>query len=451
MTDDTRFRIALPEVPEPRESLLPMVMQAATLPVPATKPHAGRPFLVSTAHLALAVLWCVLHDWVVQRTVWRVICTQRLSCFSPVQVTDQAIYDRLDEHGAATLKSLFMQMSIWLKSWLSPYQNWKLAPFASSIYALDESTLDKVHRWIQLRRGKKGSELLAGRLSGLFDVRRQLWARVDVLPEVSNSLMNAREMISQVTKGSLLLFDLGYYSFAWFDDLTRAGLWWISRLRSNSSYTIQHVYVQSDHYLEALVWLGAYRADRAASLARLVSFRYRGQWYRYLTNVLDPRTLTGSQIAELYARRWDIEMAFRALKDYLGLNLLWSAKWQVIAAQIWACAILAQLYHALQIKLAAEAQVAVFDVSLALLITYTSRHLLSGGGAWDVDHVVAELLRVGRHIAIIRPSLRKLIVVPEVPWHQFLWPPEDLETLRPPRYGHQSTNRVKRTRKKAAS
>ncbi len=100
---------------------------------------------------------------------------------------------------------------------------------------------------------------------------------------------------------------------------------------------------------------------------RLIRVRYRGQWYSYITNSTDPFQLSGAQIVALYGRRWDIELGFRLLKDHLGLRFLWSAKMQVIGAQLWATVILAQLLHALQVQVAIESGVETFDVSVELL------------------------------------------------------------------------------------
>jgi hypothetical protein len=169
--------------------------------------------------------------------------------------------------------------------------------------------------------------LLAGRLCGLFDVRRQQWKRIDFLPNaLSHCQVKALEMLDQVRAGALLLFDLGYFNFEWFDDLTKRGVWWVSRVKNKCSWTVEHVLVDRDGYGEALIFLGAYRTDQTAYLMRLIRFRYRGQWYSYITNVLDPNQLSGAQIVRLYARRWDIELAFRLLKDHLNLRFLWSGK-----------------------------------------------------------------------------------------------------------------------------
>jgi len=89
------------------------------------------------------------------------------------------------------------------------------------------------------------------------------------------------------------------------------------------TYEIKEVVAYDDRsgLLDAIVWLGKYRADRAASAVRLVCFSFHGTQYRYLTNVLDSTQLSLRDIAQLYARRWDIELAFKLLKCELGLHL----------------------------------------------------------------------------------------------------------------------------------
>ena len=120
--------------------------------------------------------------------------------------------------------------------------------------------------------------------------------------------------------------------------------------------------------LDAIVWLGKYRADRAAYAVRLVCFSFHGTQYRYLTNVLDSTQLSMRDIAQLYARRWDIELAFKLLKCELGLHLWWGARPELVLIQLWLALILAQLLHALQLQVALQAEVDPFDVSLHLLV-----------------------------------------------------------------------------------
>lgn len=277
--------------------------------------------------------------------------------------------------------------------------------------ALDESTLDAVGRWLpELRAALPGDpRLLAGRISALFDVRRQQWMRVEVWQEaVANCKQQARLMLAELQAGTLLLFDRGYLSFPWFDELTDRGLHWISRYGNHASMQFRHILYQGDGVLDVIVWLGVYRADRARHPVRLVQFYSHGRLHRYLTNVLDPQLLSLADIAQLYARRWDIELAFCVLKEHLQLSQLWSAKWEVVQVQIWCAVLLAQVFHGLQVQLAAQEGVDPFDVSIDVLLEVVPRLLQCGIAP------IAYLGQRGRDVGLIRPSARLRVQVPFV-------------------------------------
>jgi hypothetical protein len=152
----------------------------------------------------------------------------------------------------------------------------ELAPFASRIIALDETKLDALVRRLPWQRQHKVGDpaLLAGKLAALFDY------------------------------------------------LTERGYYWISRYREKTRYQLLHVYYQHGVLLDALVWLGSAHGPRAGRAVRLVRFDDGQQLRMYLTNVLDPLQLPMGEIARLYARRWDIELAFLTLKELFGLHRL---------------------------------------------------------------------------------------------------------------------------------
>jgi hypothetical protein len=309
------------------------------------------------------------------------------------------------------MRAYFAQVSGWMVEQLVGLEDRRLAPWARQVLALDESTLDAVGRWLpELRRVLPGdARLLAGRISALFDVRLQQWVRVEVWQEaLANCKQQARLLIEGVPAGTLLLFDRGYLSFPWFDELTERGLWWISRYANHASMQVRHILYQGDGVLDAIVWLGRYRADRAQYAVRLVQFYQQGQLHRYFTNVLDPSQLALADIARLYARRWDIELAFGVLKEHLHLSQLWSAKWEVVQVQIWCALLLAQLFHGLQVQLAAQEGVDPFDVSIELLVELVPPLLQRGLSP------LAVLGRRGREIGLIRPSTRREVQVPFV-------------------------------------
>ena len=386
--------------------------------------------------LPAMLLWsglmvCVLEGFGQQLALWRLLTLKGLWGRPPLALSDQAVYKRLQTGGTTVLERLFAQISALLRQRLAPWMETTLAPFATDVLALDETTLAQVSRLLPALRGLPPADpqLLAGKLTGLFDVRRQQWWRIDYHANpVQNEKVAARGMLQGLARGCLLLADLGDFGFAWFDDLTDQGFWWISRLRAKPSYTVVHVAYHHGTTLDALVWLGAHRADRAKHLVRLVQFQVGGATHHYLTNVTEPTVLPMADIARLYARRWDIELAFKTAKVHLGLGLLWAARTTVVLQQVWAVLIIAQILQALRLEIAGRAGVDPFEVSLPLLIEYLP--FLARCGDDPIRTFVAD----GRRVRFIRPSSRTRIQAPVIPAQAYALPPPDLVWLRPPRY-----------------
>jgi hypothetical protein len=194
-------------------------------------------------------------------------------------------------------------------------------------------------------------QLLPGKLAGVFDVRLQQWRHVSYVPDPEqNEKAVVRSLLAEVEPGTLILADMGYFAFQWFDELTDRG----SRLPKGTSYEVLHTYYDDGEVFDGIIWLGAYRADKAAHAVRLVTFRRGQQEHRYITNVREPATLSLYEIVNLYARRWDIELAVKTVKRHLKLHLLWSSKTVVILQQVWAVLIIAQILQALQMEIAGK-------------------------------------------------------------------------------------------------
>jgi hypothetical protein len=266
--------------------------QSQTASAPAEPPGPGRP-----CELPAEVLWSTLLLSVLQgvrgvRDVWRALVCQGYD------ICDQAVYARLDSGGTEPLQAVFEQVSRMLAAWVQPLvnaQSWEaLAPFARTVLALDETTLDPLARKLpSLRHFKKGTvELLPGKLATLFDVRLQLWQRIDYLADAQqNCKVHARAMLAGLRTGTLLLFDLGYFGFEWLDELTTRSLWYVCRLREKTSYTVVHTLYESNEVFDGLVWLGKHQA-KARYVVRLVRVRVGCCTHEYLTNVLNPSVLS---------------------------------------------------------------------------------------------------------------------------------------------------------------
>jgi hypothetical protein len=398
----------------------------------------GAPRVLPACLLWTGLVVCLLRGFGKQSALWRLLSEHGLWKYPLIPVTDDAVRVRLARDGLAPMERLLAQVTALLASRIAPFVETGLAPFACEVVALDEFALDTIARLLPPLRGLPAGDpaLLAGKVAALFDLRRQQWRTVAYREEtLQNEKVAARSMLEGLAAGALLLADLGYFGFQWFDDLTDQGYFWLSRLRSKTSYTVIHTFYHHGDTLDCLIWLGAYRADRAKHAVRLIQFRANGHLYRYITNVLDPALLTPADAARLYARRWDIEMAVNAVKSQLGLHLIWSAQPILIQQQVWAVLLIFQIFSAFRLEVAGQAEVDLFEVSLPLLIEYFPRYAYAGTDPIPV------FVAHGRKLGFIRPSPRTVIHAPPIPSDQLHPPPPDLILERTPRYAQRKCNR----------
>lgn len=389
----------------------------------------GAPAVLPAVCLWAGMLVCVLRGFSRQLDLWRLLALHGLWDYPLTAVCDEAVYDRLARSGDAPMATLFVRITAGLRERLAPYAATRLAPFATEVMVLDETTLDVVTRHLPVHRQARGRERLPGKLATLFDLRLQQWCRVQLIDDVDErEQVHARDLVAGLPTGSLILADLAYFGFAWFDDLTDAGYHWISRLRAKVSWIPLHTLCAQDGIRDELVWLGAYRADGARHAVRLITITRGTTTHRYVTNVTNPLVLPLHEVPILYSRRWDVELAYKLLKRELNLHLLWSGKTAVIHQQIWATLIIAQVLLGLWVEVAGRAEVDVFDVSLALLVRHAP--LLAKAGRDPVAVLVAE----GRRTGFIRPASRHRSEVAPIPPDRITPAPLDLVLIRPVRH-----------------
>ena len=397
----------------------------AELPLPELGKRPGRPPLLSVFVLWAGLLVCVLRGFTAQRSLWQLLCARGLWRFPAVTLSEQALYQRLARLGPEPFLQFFVQLTAVLRTRYAAVDHLRLAPFATEVFALDHSLLDPVCRKLQLfRQVPAGAScLLPGRLASLFDLRRQLWWRVEFWEEARrHETCDVEDWLQHVPVGSLFVFDLGFYAFRWFDALTQGGCYFVSRLRVNSSFQVLHTLYDGPagpvHLRDQWVYLGAYRADRASQPLRLLEIRHATTTYRYLTNVLDPALLPAADVQGLYRRRWDIEQAFNTLKTHLNLFLVWSGQPGVVQLQVAATLVLAQVVQAFRLEVAREAEADVREVSLPLLLRWLPELAATG-----VDPV-AVIAQRGRLGGLIRPFRGKEYAVPVVAGSAYTLPAE---------------------------
>ena len=150
--------------------------------------------------------------------------------------------------------------------------------------------------------------------------------------------------------GSLLLFDLGYFKHQFFERLHKLGAFFVSRLKDSSNPIIVEVISGirnkkaavgtrlDDNFFEGPVVEAMVRLGNAGeTVFRLVGLRFPGtDTYRfYLTNLLGVE-FSASEIAELYTRRWQIELVFKELKSLCRVDQMPTSKPNTVLCLLYA-------------------------------------------------------------------------------------------------------------------
>lgn len=398
---------------------------------PAPVRQRGRPRILPAALLWASLTIGILRGKMSQAAVWRLTKDKDLWRGEQIAVSDQAVYKRLAQQGPSPMEALFHALTARLVARVAPCPQNTMAPFASAVVAIDESTLDQVMRKLPALHQVPldDARLLPGKIAGVFDLRTNLWRTARFIDYAhQNEKVAALDLISDLAPGALILADMGYFKFAWFDTLTDAGHFWISRVPAKVSFTVVHTLIQTPTLTEDLVFFGGYRSDRSAHRVRRIQVTIAHQTWTYVTNVEDPRLLPSADVVALYRQRWKIESAFNLAKTHLHLHLIWSAKPSIVQHQVWAVLLIAQLVGALRAEIATRAAVPIDDVSLALLVSDFPRY------AAGHDDPIAAYIADGFHLRYIRKTRTKAYTIPIYPHTAYVLPPPDSPITQTPRY-----------------
>lgn len=289
--------------------------------------------------------------------VLRLLEQEGLMWVDALQVSKQALSNRLRNIPAELFAQMFEQV-IERQNQQAPVlapAGWESvqAKFAA-VWLADGSTLEGLVKKLQLLKQEKCP--LGGRMMMMVDAwslkPTAAWYTED---QHANDKTWSTELLERLPTNGLLVFDMGFFSFVWFDAFTNAGKWFVTRLRQKSCYQVVRVLSQGSHYRDEIIQLGQYRSNPCDHPVRLVSVLWGKTWYTYITNVLDPDLLSPQQVCDLYRRRWRIEDAFLLTKRLLGLAYLWVGGSNGVQIQIYAT----WIFYTVLIDLSSEVAVAL--------------------------------------------------------------------------------------------
>src|SRR2546425_7423613 len=178
-------------------------------------------------------------------------------------------------------------------------------------------------------------------------------------------------------RGPVLVFDKGYTDFAWFAELTAAGIFFVPRLKRNADYTVVERRTPPQDRGIVCDQIIRFRGPRTRQkyperLRRVVLRTADGERLEFLTNHL---TLGASTIARIYKDRWQIELFFKVLKQHLRVKTFVGTSANALHTQIWTALIALLLLKYLQLK-------ARFGWSLSNLVALLRMNLFVYRDVW---------------------------------------------------------------------
>lgn len=159
----------------------------------------------------------------------------------------------------------------------------------------------------------------------------------ELTPANVNDITVAKAM--PIRPGATYVFDLGYYDYGWWAQLDDAGCRLITRLKINTPLTVtaENELLEGSCVLSDRIGLLPARQAKSRKNpfqdpVREITVRTEtGKILRIVTNDLDA---PADEIAELYKRRWQIELFFRWIKHTLKIRHFFGTSENAVRIQI---------------------------------------------------------------------------------------------------------------------
>jgi len=247
-----------------------------------------------------------------------------------------------------------------------------------------DSTVVRLHRLLaeQFPATRTNSFKAAAKVHAVLALVGKKLDRVVVTPERTND-RRPWKRIGQWVKGSLLIFDLGYFSYSLFDRIEQNGGFFLSRLKSNSNPLVvganrkwrgQQRKMVGLRLQDALVGLHrqlidvmvevtfdtrAYRGKKSkrTRMFRVIGIRNEqtGEYHLYITNLPVDR-MRAADVGVIYSLRWQVELLFKGMKTHGRLHQIATSKAHIAEMLMWASVLMTVASQALRVALLRHVQ-----------------------------------------------------------------------------------------------
>lgn len=207
-------------------------------------------------------------------------------------------------------------------------------PIDSNVYAFDSSTISlclSIFPWAKFKYGKS-----AVKIHTLYDVKTNIPSLVVVTPASASDILGMDFI--DVESGSYYIFDRGYNDFERLYKIHKQGGYFVFRARDNLKF--RRIYSLSKARNDSIIadQIGVFTTGKSPKRypekIRRIKYHDKEQnrTFVFLTNNFE---LPAQTIADLYHKRWAIELFFKWIKQHLRVKSFWGTTPNAVKIQIY--------------------------------------------------------------------------------------------------------------------
>lgn len=211
-------------------------------------------------------------------------------------------------------------------------------PIKGNVYAFDSSTISlclSLFPWAKFKYGKS-----AVKLHTLYDIRTNIPSLVVITPALVNDICGMDFL--NVECGSYYIFDRGYNDFARLYAIHQRSAYFVFRARDQLKF--RRIYSVAGERNETIladqigVFTTGLSPKRFPEKIRRVKYHdvEQNRTFVFLTNDFVSSAQT---IANLYHKRWAIELFFKWIKQHLRIKSFWGTTENAVKIQIYSAVI----------------------------------------------------------------------------------------------------------------
>ena len=241
-------------------------------------------------------------------------------------VSRSALSRMNDERSADFFKDVFQQMLQSCKAH-APGSQFKL-PGVNRLILMDATTIQlclKVFPWATYTQTKGAIKLHFGLNDDgyLPDFMVATTGKVHEI-NVAKSL--------DYQPGSMICMDRGYTDYDWWEELTRKGIYFVTRLKSNAVY--DEIRRRAGRRSKNIVDDETIKLNGSQTPFRLIHYISPEDQheYHFITNAMH---LSAQTIADVYKERWQIELFFKWVKQNLKIKTFLGTSANAVMTQVW--------------------------------------------------------------------------------------------------------------------